>query len=138
MNLWYFIALPAWLIIIASATARLADLGRDQWETRHHVRRLGLIGLACMAAIMLYAPASEEAWRFLPGNWRSACIAWSFALVVMTTEGLPPWHEYITGKHRRTAEWPHMDRRRRVAAEFQALGQSFYPRRRKTDRPLEP
>lgn len=134
MNAWYLIAVPAWIIVILTATARLHDLGRDQWELRYHVRRVGLTGVGAIAAIMLATPFTTDGWFYAVPTLRSAMIAWSWALVWLTTEGVPPWADYILGVHRRTEEWKVLGWRARLRGEWKALRDSFRPRRR---RPLD-
>lgn len=130
MNLFYVLAFPAWLVIIITAAARLHDLGRDQWALRHHVRRIGLIGIGAVAAIMLATPWTSDHWLYAEPTWRSTMLAWSWALVWLTTEGMPPWWDYILGVHRDTTSWQALPWRRRLLAEWQALRASFRPRRR--------
>ena len=105
MNAWYLLAVPGWLIIIITAAARLHDLGREHWALRFHLRRIGLAGVGAVAAIMLATPFTEDHWLYAAPTWRSTMIAWSWALVWLTTEGVPPWYDYILGVHRRTDEW---------------------------------
>lgn len=131
MNAWFLIAVPAWLIIIATAAARLADLGRDQWELRHHLRRIGLTGVGAIAAVMLATPFTTDRWFYAAPTWRSVAIAWSWALVWLTTENIPPWWDYILGVHRHTEQWKALGWRGRIAGEIRALRDSFRPRRRR-------
>ncbi len=131
MNAWYLVAVPAWLIIIVTAAARLHDLGREHWAIRYHVRRIGLMGVGAIAAIMLTTPFTVDRWFYAAPTWRSAMIAWSWALVWLTTEGVPPWYDYILGVHRQTEQWRAMGWRARLRGEWLALRASFRPRRRR-------
>lgn len=135
MNAWYLLAVPGWLIIIITAAARLHDLGREHWALRFHLRRVGLAGVGAIAAIMLATPFTEDHWLYAAPTWRSTMIAWSWALVWLTTEGVPPWYDYILGVHRRTDEWKKLGLRGRLRGEWQALRASFRPRRRRPPLP---
>lgn len=129
MNAWYLLAFPAWIIVIITAAARLADLGNDHWAIRHHVRRIGLIGVGAIAVVMVATPFTADRWFYSPSTWRGTMIAWSWAIVWLTTEGLPPWYDYILGVHRQTEQWKTMGWRARLRGEWQALRASFRPRR---------
>lgn len=131
MNAWYLLAAPAWLIVIITSAARLQDLGRDHWALRHHVRRVGLICVGAIAAVMLATPFTHDHWLYAEPTWRFTVIAWSWALVWLTTEGYPPWYDYILGVHRQTEQWKSMGWRARLRGEWQALRASFRPRRRR-------
>lgn len=134
MNAWYLLAVPAWLILIITAAARLHDLGREHWAMRYHVRRVGLICVGAIAAVMLATPFTSDRWFYAAPTWRGAMLAWSWALVWLTTEGVPPWYDYILGVHRQTEQWKALGWRGRLRGELQALRDSFRPRRRR--RPL--
>lgn len=134
MNVWFVIALPAWMIIIITAAARLHDLGRDKWGLRYHVRRIGLTCVGSIAAVMMLTPFTADSWMYAEPSWRQAMIGWSWALVWLTTDGMPPWYDYILGVHRRTEAWRHLSFRERLRAEWTALRESFRPDRNK-DRP---
>lgn len=131
MNAWYLITAPAWLVIIITAAARLHDLGPEHWAFRYHVRRIGLIGVGAIAAIMLATPFTADRWFYATPTWRSGMIAWSWALVWLTTEGMPPWYDYVIGVHRRTEQWKALSLRGRLRAELAALRDSFRPRRKR-------
>lgn len=134
MNVFYLISLPAWVIIIITAAARLHDLGAGHKAARWHVRRAGLSGVACVAAIMLATPFTENHWVYAEATWQTAMIAWSWSAVWLTTEGMPPWWDYILGVHRATDEWKGMTFRARIGFELRALAASFRARR---NRPVE-
>lgn len=129
MNSWYLIAFPAWCILVLTAGARLADMGRDQWALTDHVRRLGMIGVAVAAASMLVTPFAEDGWLYGESTWRGTLLAWSWAFVWITTPGMPPWWDFILGVHRRTELWKGMGLRARLRGEWRALRASFKPRR---------
>lgn len=131
MNAWYLLAAPAWLVVLITAAARLHDLGRDQWEFRHHARRIGLMGVGTIAAVMLATPMTADRWFYAEPTWRQAMIAWSWATVWLTTEGVPPWYDYILGVHRQTEHWKALGWRGRILGEWSALRASFRPRRRR-------
>ena len=131
MNGWYLIAFPAWCILIVTAGARLADMGREQWAVTDHARRLGMIGAAVAAASMLVTPFARDGWLYGESTWRGCLLAWSWALVWLTTPGMPPWWDFILGVHRQTAEWKGLGVFARIRGEFRALRASFQPRRRR-------
>lgn len=129
MNGWFLLSVPAWLIILITAAARLHDLGPHNWSLRFHVRRLGLIGVGVIATVMMITPFTADRWFYAPPTWRGTLIAWSWAMVWLTTEGMPPWYDYILGVHRRTEAWQAMGWRGRLLGEVRALRASFRPRR---------
>lgn len=131
MNFWYFIAAPAWGVIIITATARLADLSPKDWALRYHFRRLGLAGIGTIAAISLAAPITPGHWLYHQTGADSAVLAWAWAIVWLTTENMPPWWDYILGVHRKTEEWAGMGWRARLQGEWRALRASFKPRRKR-------
>lgn len=132
MNIWYLIAFPAWCIVILTAWARLADMGRDQWSTIDHVRRLGMIGVAAAAAAMIATPFAADGWQFGESTWRGLLLAWSLAAVWVSTPGMPPWWDFILGVHRRTDLWAGLNFWARLRVEWRALRDSFKPRRYRT------
>lgn len=129
MNTWYLIAAPAWLILVITAAARLHDLGPSHWDLRYHLRRLGLAAVGAISAIMLATPFTVDRWFYAEPTWRGAMNAWAWALVWLTTEGIPPWWDYILGVHRKTEEWAGLGWRARLRCEWRALRDSFKPRR---------
>lgn len=131
MNGWFLLAAPGWLVIVITAAARLHDMGAEQWQLRYHFRRLGLIGVGAIGTVMLLTPFTQDRWFYAPATWRGAMIAWSWALVWLTTEGIPPWYDYVLGVHRKTDAWKAMGWRGRLAGEWRALRASFRPRRRR-------
>lgn len=125
MNAWYFLTIPAWLILSVTATARLADIGRHQWALRDHVRRFGLMGVGVAALVMATAPVTSQ-WWLLPGHtWKVFILAWSIACVWMTTPSQPPWWDFILGVHRQTDLWRKLGLRARILGELRALRASF-------------
>lgn len=129
MNLWYMLCVPAYIVLVLTAAARLHDMGRDKMAKRDHVRRIGLIGVGAIAGVMLLTPWTIDHWFYSPPTWRGFVLAWSWALVWLTTEGLPPWWDYLLGVHRQTELWARLGWRARVAGEIRALRDSFRPRR---------
>lgn len=126
---WYWLAFPAWLIIIITATARLDDLDRSHWSLRWHIRRIGLMGVGVVAVLALVNRWTTDFWFYLAPNGLTALIAWSWAIVWLTTEGQQPWFDYILGVHRKTETWRELSWRERMGAEGRALRASFKPRR---------
>lgn len=130
---WYVLSFPAWLILGITAAARLADIGRDQWAIRDHVRRVGLIGVGMVSLVELFAPYTAGWWHYAGATWESALVAWSWTFVWLTTPGMPPWWDFILGVHRNTDAWRDMGLRARIRGELRALRDSFRLRR-KADR----
>lgn len=130
MNIWYLLAVPGWLVIIITATARLHDLAGMR-ALRWHFRRAGLAGAGTIAAIMLFTPFANDGWLYAEPTWKSTMISSSFALVWLTTEGIPPWWNYILGVHRIEAPWQNMGLFARIRFELRALRESFRPRRQR-------
>lgn len=128
MNTWYFIGAPAWALLGMTAAARLSDMRRDQWSIREHVRRLGMIGVGGMSALMLATPFVVDTRVYSPTTWKLAAFAWSWALVWITTPGMPPWYDFMLGVHRRTEEWAGHGWRARLLGEWRALRDSFCPK----------
>lgn len=138
MNAWYVLTFPALLILTITAIARLADLGRDQWKKRHHVRRLGLIGVGFLSGIHLVAPFMLGSWRVFPGpesSWLTFAWAWSWAFVWVTTPNMVPWYDFVLGVHRNAAGWKALSWRERIRAEARALANSFRPHRKRKPLP---
>lgn len=129
MNLWYLLTVPAWIVLVITATARLADIGPKQWKLRDHFRRLGLIGIGVIAAVGLATPFTMDSWIYDEPDIRYFGVSWAWAVVWMTTEGMPPWWDYILGVHRHTEEWAGLGWRARMRGEWKAMLASFKPRR---------
>lgn len=129
MNAFYLFSVPAWLVVLITAAARLADLGREHWALRFHARRIGLAAVGASAAIMLATPFTQDHWLYAAPTWMTLLLSWSWAIVWLTTEGMPPWWDYILGVHRQTASWKYLGWRARLAGEWTALRASFRPRR---------
>ena len=129
MNFWYLINIPAWLALLLTVTARLADMGRSEWGVIDHFRRMGYIMAATAFAVMLYTPFSRDSWTFQASTWRGSLLAWAWAVTAITTPGMPPWWDFILGVHRRTDMWKRLSWGGRIAAEWRALCDSFRPRR---------
>lgn len=131
MNGYYLAAAPAWVIVLLIAGSRLHDLGRNEWSFRHHLRRVGLMGVGTISFVMLATPFTVDHWLYAPPSWRSLVIAWSWSFVWITTEGLPPLWPWITGAHRLMPEYRQAAMRERLVLEWRALRLSFRPRRRR-------
>ena len=133
MNTWYLVSFPAWLILAVTAAARLSDIGPHQWAMHDHFRRLGIIGVGVTSLCTICVPLASDWWRFHTAGWQDAAMAWSWALVWITTPGTPPWWDFILGVHRRTDVWRELGLWARIRGEARALRDSFRPRRRRPD-----
>lgn len=129
MNVFYLIAFPAWLIVLVTACARLADMGRDEWAFIDHVRRAGYIGAGVAAVSMLVAPFATDHWLYAESTWRGTVIALSWAAVWMAKRDTMPWWDFILGVHRKTELWKALGWRARIRGEWRALTASFKPKR---------
>lgn len=125
MNRWYLLAVLPWLVVAITAAIRLADLGPEAWARRDHARRLGLIGLGAIALVQAFGPWCAGWWAYARPTWEGAVVAWSLALVLTTTPGLPPWWDLVLGVHRDTATWKAQGWRARIRGELAALRDSF-------------
>ena len=125
MNAWFFLTIPAWLVLSITATARLADMGRGQWAARDHTRRIGLMGVGVAALVMLTAPMTSQWWLLPDHTWKVCFFAWAWALVWITTPSQPPWWDFVLGVHRHTEQWREFRLRDRILAELRALRASF-------------
>ena len=129
MNIWYLLAAPGWFFVVITAATRLADMGKDEWKLRDHTRRLGLMGAGALGTVMLLTPFVTDGWLYDDSTWRGTLMAWSWALVWLTSPNMPPWWDTVLGVHRTTEEWKSYSWRRRLAVEWRALRSSFKPRR---------
>lgn len=91
----YLLTVPALIIIVITAYARVNDIGPDKIGIRWELRKIGLILAGMGAVTILTAPFSTGA--FYP-TWRGLVLIWGFSLTWLTTPEMPPWWDYITGK----------------------------------------
>lgn len=130
MTLWYLLALPAVLVIMLTAIARLNDLTKKERGIRWNVRRSGFFFAAIFAIVFVAAPFTESG-RDLPVNWVTVLGLYGWAKVWVTTPGMPPWDAYITGLHRKPKTdstglpMPKPSIAGRITSEFVALKDSF-------------
>lgn len=89
----YLAQLPALVILILTALARVNDIKSTQTEWVWQVRRIGLSFVGVAATGLVFAPFVGEAFP----TWRSMLIPWGTALTWLSTPGMPPWSKYITG-----------------------------------------
>lgn len=87
----YAIALPAYLIVGLTCFARANAIVGD--DVRHNVRRFGFTIMTGLEFMLIVEPifGSFPRWPRVFGNW-------ALVMIWMTTEGLPPWWELITGQ----------------------------------------
>lgn len=120
-TLVYLLSIPAWLCLLATTGARLADMGRDEWAATDHARRVGLIGIAVVSGVMLAMPQFT--------NLVSLAMSWSLSIVWVVKKDELPWWDLILGVHRSPAEWSALGWRTRIRLELKAIADSFRPRR---------
>lgn len=100
MTIWYLLAFPAFVVIFLTSVARLDDIRKNQKEARWIIRRAGFFFSAIYAILRLAMPF-VEAGREVGTTWVTCIGVWGWAWVWLTTPGMPPWHMFITGEHRK-------------------------------------
>lgn len=125
INAWYLLTLPAWAIIAITMTARLADMGHNQWKIHHHLRCAGLTAIGATALLLVADPFTTTWWMIPTTTGLSCGISWALAMVWMTTPGMPPWWDFILGVHRQADNWHVLTWRQRIQSEGRALLASF-------------
>lgn len=94
---WYSWAatVPALLIILVTALARLDDIDVSKTSWHWQVRRIAfvLLGIGCVYGIG--SPFTQT--PSFP-SWMGCMTGWGVALAFLTTPGMPPWWKYITGE----------------------------------------
>lgn len=86
----YFLVLPAYIIIILTCLARANNLAGD--DRVSDARRFGFAVMVGMELLFTLEPL----WGVFP-KWSRIWTAWALAIIWMTTEGLPPWWQLVTG-----------------------------------------
>lgn len=89
----YYTALPALLVILITAIARVNDIQKDQVSKRWQVRRAGLSIIAGASAVLMIAPFAGASL-----SWGTVALCWGFALTWLTTPEMPPWWRWISGR----------------------------------------
>jgi hypothetical protein len=91
----YLLSLPACVIILITALARLNDIKPAQSSARWHVRRAGLMLAGVAAMSFMTTP-----WTSPPlfPSWKAVMLMYGLALAWLTTPNMPPWWKYITGE----------------------------------------
>lgn len=86
----YFLALPAYLIVMLTCVARANEL--DKTGPVYDARRFGFSIMLGLTAMVIVEPifGSYPKWPRVFGYW-------ALSLIWMTTESLPPWWEWVTG-----------------------------------------
>ena len=95
----YLVSAPALLVIGLTSLARANDIGEESTETRWNVRRLGLALTGSIALMYLVGPLFNQ----YP-SWRSTLLIWGVALTWLTTPGMPPWWQWVTGEWDKEAD----------------------------------
>lgn len=94
------LALPAHLIIIVTALARVKDL--KEMNLRSQVRRIGLVLSGAGSVVFMMAPFVDSIGDF--PTWKALLLVWGVAFTWLTTPNHPPWWKYITGEFRELAK----------------------------------
>lgn len=100
----YAASVPPSLVITLTALARVNDMGPEAMRGKDHLRRFGLIFSGTGAVMVLFWPATDT----FPISWRLVVLLWGVACTWITTPGMPPWQDYITGRHK-TRGYSHFD-----------------------------
>lgn len=86
----YFLALPAYIIIGLTCLSRANNLVED-----NRVSDARRFGFAIMAGVV-FMFILEPIFGTFP-KWPRVWLSWALSIIWMTTEGLPPWWELVTG-----------------------------------------
>lgn len=128
--IYYWIGLPAYLLAILIAYVRLVDLGPDQREARHMVRRASWVAVGSVFAVFLafplardHVPVEYTAW--FDSSPIRTLLAWAVVGVWSTTEKQPPLYDYLLGVHRHADEWKNLPFKERMHREWLAIKASF-------------
>lgn len=93
--LTYALSVPALLVILLTAFARVSDIGTGLTSAFWNVRRMGLVLAGAYAVWVLSVPLYGGQFP----TWRNLIGMWGFALVWLTSPYLPPWQVYIWRRH---------------------------------------
>lgn len=104
----YFLALPAYIIIILTCLARANNLADD--DRISDARRFGFAVMVGMAFLFTIEPL----WGAFP-KWPRIWAWWALAIIWMTTEGLPPWWQLVSGG------WSHLKLLERIKLFIRSL-----------------
>jgi hypothetical protein len=91
----YLVSLPAYLLIIITALARVNDIRPTQASKRWQFRRFGLSLVAAACGMFALMPFGEVP-RY--PTWLATGFTWGLAFSWLTTPNMPPWWRYIAGK----------------------------------------
>ncbi len=89
MNIWWLLAMPAWLVVAAAAVACLNDIEPKPFRRRWLQRRIGPSALFVSAVVVLTRPFTLSAFYTPEPTWISAIIAWGVAVTWLTTPHMP-------------------------------------------------
>lgn len=92
----WFVTLPAHIIIILTALARVKDI--KDMKLRSQVRRMGLTMVATASVTLAASPFFLTLGDF--PTWKSVLLLWGIAMTWFTTPNQPPWWKYIAGELR--------------------------------------
>lgn len=91
----YFISLPAFAVIAATATSRIVDM--QGWELHHAVRRTGFLLMIAYVAAMTISPFTET--PTFP-SWYAVVGTWGLTMCWLTTPNMPPWWKWVSGQYK--------------------------------------
>lgn len=89
----YLVTLPASLVVIVTALARINDIGPSKVGWIWQVRRIGLALCGASAVAFVAGPWSEHA---LYPTWMGCAMMWGLALAWIASPNMPPWWEYVS------------------------------------------
>lgn len=91
----YLVTLPACIVVIITALARINDIRPYRTGWVWQARRVGLALCGAGAAAFIAGPFSEHS---LYPTWIGAATLWGLATSWVTSPNMPPWWAYISGK----------------------------------------
>lgn len=90
------VCLPAWIVLIITAMARVNDITAT--GKRWFVRRLGLILVGAASVSLVAAPLLGYTASY--PSWRDVILYYGFTATWLTTPNMPPWWKYVSGEYK--------------------------------------
>lgn len=91
------VTLPALLIILITAIARLDTIGQEKVSYNWQMKRMGFVLIASLALVYGLIPFGSSG--MFP-TWLFSGMMWGLALTWLSTPNQPPWWRFITGDYR--------------------------------------
>lgn len=93
--LTYIISLPAAIMVLLTALARINDIGPEKSSWIWQMRRIGLALLGAGTFTLAVAPFTDN--KVYP-TWIGVSLLWGLAATWFASPNLPPWWQYISGE----------------------------------------